>query len=292
LPCVILFVPEHAFNRQAALEREEKERITFSNVPSEYGSQSNESIQQKTAFAQVERHSWLATRQEQGWGPFWSQLRLFTGRKSNENPLKILLRPFPLMLHPAVLWGSLTQGTLIVFLVALFSVIAELFEGPPHFYSISKVGYFYVGPFIGGMIGFAIGSLFYFKLTLAGLLSDWLCTKFTKWNNRIFEPEFRIVLVVFQLISAAIGLFPFGLSVDRDWSFYVSVVLFSFITFALIMGATATGTYIVDAHLDMAVEAFVCITLFKNFVSFGMTIHIYNILLKEGNTKVWCFWMG
>jgi len=53
------------------------------------------------------------------------------------------------------------------------------------------------------------------------------------------------------------------------------------------MGATATGTYIVDAHLDMAVEAFLCITLFKNFVSFGMTLHVFDLLLNVGNTKVW-----
>ena len=108
----------------------------------------------------------------------------------------------------------------------------------------------------------------------------------TKINNRVFEPEFRIVIVVFQLMGAAIGLFPFGVSVDENWSYYISILLFSFVTFALIMGATATGTYIVDAHLNMAVEAFLCITLFKNFVSFGMTLHVFDILLKEGNTKV------
>jgi hypothetical protein len=62
------------------------------------------------------------------------------------------------MLHPAVLWGSLTQGTLIVFLVAIAAVIAEIFGGPPHFFSTSKVGYFYTGPFIGGIIGFIAGT--------------------------------------------------------------------------------------------------------------------------------------
>ena len=94
------------------------------------------------------------------------QLRLFTGRKSNENPFKILLRPFPLMLHPAVLWGSLTQGTLIVFLVAIATVIAEIFGGPPHFFSNSKVGYFYTGPFVGGLIGFVAGThLFNFMIS-------------------------------------------------------------------------------------------------------------------------------
>lgn len=165
-----------------------------------------------------------------------------------------------------------------MFLVAISTVIAEIFGGPPNFFSNSKVGYFYVGPFLGGIVGFIA----------AGLLSDFLCRLLTRLNHNVFEPEFRIVLVIFQLIGAALGLFPFGYSVDQNWSYYISILLFSFVTFALIMGATATGTYIVDAHLDMAVEAFVCITLFKNFVSFGMTLHIFDILLNMGNTKVNC----
>jgi hypothetical protein len=121
---------------------------------------------------------------------------------------------------------------------------------------------------------------------LAGLLSDWLCRVMTKANNRVFEPEFRIVLVIFQLIGSSIGLLIFGVSVVDNWSYYISILLFGFVTFALIMGATATGTYIVDAHLDMAVEAFVCITLFKNFVAFGMTLHVYDLLINVGTEKV------
>ena len=273
VPFIVLFVPEHAFNREAALEREEKER-----------SQSNESDGSDTSIQrtrsrnskQYERAEWYASHQTHGWGPYIPSLRLFTGRKSDESIIKILLRPFPLMLHPAVLWGSLTQGTLIVFLVAISTVIAEIFGGPPNFFSNTKVGYFYVGPFIGGIIGFVA----------AGLLSDWLCKVMTKLNHNVFEPEFRIVLVIFQLVGAAIGMFPFGYSVDQNWSYYISILLFAFVTFALIMGATATGTYIVDAHLEMAVEAFLCITLFKNFVSFGMTLHVFDLLLNTGNTKV------
>ena len=224
----------------------------------------------------VERDAWYSAHKYHGWGPFWRQLRLFTGRKSDESLWKILLRPFPLFLHPAVAWGSLTQGTLIAFLVAVSSVIALIFGGPPNFFSDTKVGYFYVGPFLGGMVGFVF----------AGLLSDFLCRVLTKVNNNVFEPEFRIVLVGLQIVGAAIGLFPFGISADEPWSYYVSILLFAFVTFALIMGATATGTYIVDAHHEMAVEAFVCITLFKNFVAFGMTMKVVNILINEGDVKV------
>ena len=108
----------------------------------------------------------------------------------------------------------------------------------------------------------------------------------TKANKSVYEPEFRIVIVTFQIIGAAVGLFPFGISIDRQWPYIVSIILFGFVVFALIMGATATGTYIVDAHLDIAVEAFVCITLFKNFVSYGMSLHVVDFLEKLGYTKV------
>ena len=151
VPFVILFVPEHAFNRQAAMEREQKSQ--------NQASVSNESIERQRSSSIVDRDGWYADHKTQGWGPFLLQLRLFTGRKSDENPFKILLRPFPLMLHPAVLWGSLTQGTLIAFLVAISTVIAEIFGGPPNFFSNSKVGYFYTGPFVGGIIGFIAGSI-------------------------------------------------------------------------------------------------------------------------------------
>lgn len=287
---ILLFVPEHAFNREAALAAEAtndtgipmQDRNGTNRNPSvprhNLTSSSDESIlrENRPTSTVFERDAWYSTHVSEGWGPFRRQLRLFTGRKSDESLWKILLRPFPLFLHPAVFWGSLTQGTLIVVLVAISTVIAEIFGGPPNFFSNTKVGYFYVGPFLGGIIGFIV----------AGLLSDFLCRVLTKLNNRVFEPEFRIVLVAFQLIAAAVGLFPFGVSVDQNWSYYVSILLFAFVTFALIMGATATGTYIVDAHHEMAVEAFVCITLFKNFVSFGMTLHVYDILLKVGYTEV------
>jgi len=193
VPFILLFVPEHAFNREAAFEREralhnqtpdsDTELKTDEKQPQQTtssgertssqaereaeteerrrnrASASNESIlRQQRGSRQFERDEWYATHQPKGWGPFLAQMRFFTGRKSNENPFKILLRPFPLMLHPAVLWGSLTQGTLIVFLVAIATVIAELFGGAPHFFSNSKVGYFYTGPFLGGIIGFVAGN--------------------------------------------------------------------------------------------------------------------------------------
>ena len=130
-----------AFNREAALKRDEMAHNAETLDP-------NESSQSQPKSAQIEQSEWYTAHQNRGWGPFFRQLRLFTGRKTDENPLIVLLRPFPLMLHPGVLWGCLTQGTLIVFIVAVSAIIGLIFGGPPHFFPVEKVGYFYVGPFL------------------------------------------------------------------------------------------------------------------------------------------------
>ena len=60
---------------------------------------------------------------------FARSLLPFNGRKTDENFFKLLLRPFPLFLHPAILWGCLIQGTLIGWTV----MIGE-FSSSPHVY--------------------------------------------------------------------------------------------------------------------------------------------------------------
>lgn len=37
---------------------------------------------------------------------YWETLKLFNGRKTDEDFFKLLLRPFPLFFHPGILWVS------------------------------------------------------------------------------------------------------------------------------------------------------------------------------------------
>jgi hypothetical protein len=175
VPFIFLFVPETAFNRQAALEREKKSHHEASLSHNDMGQQQTEvksdqrvntspsdenvELRESGTNHERERDEWFLHHRASGWGPFFPQLRLFIGRINNESFWKILLRPFPLMLHPGVLWGCITQGTLIVFLVSVGAVIALLFGGSPRFFPAHKIGYIYVGPFIGGLLGFAIGII-------------------------------------------------------------------------------------------------------------------------------------
>jgi len=55
--------------------------------------------------------------------PYLKRLALFNGRKTDESIFKLVLRPFPLLFHPAILWGMFTQGALIGWTVMIGVVL-------------------------------------------------------------------------------------------------------------------------------------------------------------------------
>lgn len=203
-------------------------------------------------------------------------LALFNGRKSDENFFKLLLRPFPLFLQPAFLWASLTQGTLIGWTVFIGVVLAEFFLGYPLWWDEVKTGYAYTGAFIGALLGFLI----------AGVLADWSAKKLTRMNNGIYEPEFRLVLVIPQLVFGVMGLYGFGITIDGmmklQYSWVVPLVFFAFEVCGMVIGAVASSLYIVDAYRDLSIEGFTCLLIFKNFFSYGLTYKAYDWLVANG----------
>ncbi|KAF2441280.1 MFS general substrate transporter [Karstenula rhodostoma CBS 690.94] len=55
----------------------------------------------------------------------------FNGRHTDERYLHLLLRPFPLFLHPGILWACLIQGALIGWTVMIGVVLAAIMLGNP-----------------------------------------------------------------------------------------------------------------------------------------------------------------
>lgn len=165
--------------------------------------------------------------------------------------------------------------------------------GPPLWFDSVKTGYLYTGAFIGSIVG----------LVLSGLLSDSMNRVMIKLNKGKYEPEFRILLVFFQLLFAGTGLYGFGITssdVGR-WGWLIPDVFLMFVIIGMVMGAVASALYIVDAHREfspvaasfnvsvqlirtgrIAVEAFTCLLIFKNMFSFVLTFFAYDWLVESG----------
>jgi len=169
-------------------------------------------------------------------------LALFNGRKTDESFWKLLLRPLPLFIHPAFLWACLIQGLLIGWTVFIGVIMAQFFFGRPLWWNEVETGYAYTAAFIGAIIGFVI----------AGVLADWSARVLTKWNGGVYEPEFRIVLVIPQMILGCAGLYGFGITVDGlldgKYGYQVPMTFFALEVAGMVIGAVASSLYIVDAY--------------------------------------------
>ncbi|KAI9891845.1 MAG: hypothetical protein M1814_002410 [Vezdaea aestivalis] len=254
LPLVILFVPETAFRRAAYLNTDliSEENLHPQSAVATTSSQGEDHELVGTETGSIRATSGTSHDVEKSGSleagtpavlplaTFRQQLLPFNGRKTDESFFKLLLRPFPLFAHPAILWGCLIQGALIGWTVLIGVVLAAVFLGPPLFFNEVKTGYLYSGPFIGAVLGFLV----------SGIFADWSAKVMTKRNNGIYEPEFRIVLVLGQLVIGTAGLYGFGITANNPdkYGWFPAEFFFSCEVMGMVIGAVASALYLADAH--------------------------------------------
>ena len=278
LPLVVFFVPETAFRRanylNTDMEQEIPDRKSYdSSSPSRTPPALHGGVITERKPAAEGNVSEPQTPERT---PYLQTLLPFNGRKTDESFLILLLRPLPLFFHLGILWACLIQGVIIGWTVLIGVVLAAIFMRPPLFFSELETGYLYAGAFVGSMIG----------LVLSGLLSDWMNRVMIRWNGGKYEPEFRILLVLPMLLFSTIGLYGFGITAANvpRYGWLIPDVFFAFVIIGMVTGAVASALYIVDAHRQLAVEAFTCLLVFKNMFSFILTYFAYDWIINEGGS--------
>ncbi|KAF2434953.1 putative MFS transporter [Tothia fuscella] len=296
LPLLVLFVPETAFRRDDKLNTDilvmegtgpGTSTVVQRQTTSSHRKSSSTGIVQDGEFEKAEHSSDMPTAATATTTPngvrhqtpsFKSTLAPFNGRKTDESYWKLLLRPLPLFAHPSIFWACLIQGTLIGWTVFLGIILAAIVLGPPLSFNEVQTGYMYTGAFVGAIVGFA----------LSGLLSDTSAKWMTRRNRGVWEPEFRLVLVIPQLILGCAGLYGFGITANNTvkYGWFWPDFFFALEVAGMVVGAVASALYIVDAHRNISIEAFTCMMVFKNIFSFGLTWSGYHWLIIGGIKKV------
>ncbi|EGO58788.1 hypothetical protein NEUTE1DRAFT_128330 [Neurospora tetrasperma FGSC 2508] len=297
LPAVYLFCPETAYRRDPTprfsatkkdddapkdrgLDQEQEQELKQHPAPS------HQTSTDSTTAPKDEEHIHTATEAPASStgapntttppkSTFVQSLALFNGRKSSDSFWKLTLRPLPLLLHPAFLWACLIQGLLIGWTVFIGVLMAFFFISVPLWWDEVQTGYAYTGAFVGALIGFAI----------AGGLSDWSARLMTKWNGGVYEPEFRLVLVIPQMVLGCAGLYGFGITLDGmlygKYHYAVPLTFFGLEVAGMVIGAVAGSLYIVDAYRDIVIEGFTAMIIFKNFFSFALTFKAWPWLIQS-----------
>ena len=138
------------------------------------------------------RHVPLANRKK----TFAEELMPFSKIDPNMNYLFLLLKPLPLIVYPATIFGFLVFASSLGFFLAALSVNSSVFQAPPYNMSPAINGLINIPSLIGHIAGAISG----------GYLTDKIAEWHARKNNGIFEPEARLVALIIPLIITPAGL--------------------------------------------------------------------------------------
>jgi MFS family permease len=105
------------------------------------------------------------------------RMSLYNGRFSPENPVKMILRPWALLLHFPLFWNMIFTGMSQVFSVGISYLIPAVYGVPPYNLSPAQLGYIGAGP----VCGVILAALF------SGFTFDRVATWAARHNNGVYE---------------------------------------------------------------------------------------------------------
>lgn len=208
---------------------------------------------------------------------YWHELKIFHGRVSDDPFWKVLIRPLMMLVFPQVIFSFFAYGLTTSWLVVVGGVLAQLFTVAPYNFSVSGVGLVAIAPLIGAIIGAFI----------SGPAADFVAKAMSRRNNGIYEPEFRLVIIIVTLLLGGMSFFGFGMSLQAQDPWIGPVFFYGLQYFSVGFMTIAVYGYLTDCHRDKAPEAFAAINL-RNIYSFGMNYFVSSWITSQGPREVFC----
>lgn len=213
---------------------------------------------------------------------FIQQLKPYNGRLNPDEWLKVTIRPFILLSYPAVAYSSLIYACSIGWLIVISESVAVIYRGSYYNFDAMHAGYVYVGPFVGGVLGTAV----------AGKLSDVIVQFMARRNDGLYEPEFRLVMMLPVAITTGAGLIGFGWTAEDHDNWLIPTFFFSLVSFGCSLGSTTSITFVVDSYRQYAGEALVTLNICKNILhGLVFSLFVTHWLEADGSKTVY-IWIG
>ncbi|KAK3312729.1 major facilitator superfamily domain-containing protein [Apodospora peruviana] len=233
-----------------------------------------EKLEKRTTTATSTSIAAAAARPRQS---FAARLHPYSGTYTHKPLWRLAIDPVLILANPAVIWAVLLMSFPTLWVIGINLLIAQIFSGPPFQLTTTQLGYMSAGPTVGG----SLGSVF------AGLMSDPLIKYMSRKNGGVYEPEFRLLLIVPAVVLSAIAYFLFGhFVIEPGVSPVAMATLWGLATASLQFVMMAVGTYCVDAYRASSVEIFISTMVIKNFLFFGFTYFLNDWVAQWGGRRM------
>jgi len=200
--------------------------------------------------------------------------KIFQGRVSHAGFWRTAFKPVPLITFPAVIYAAFTYSFYAAGLTLIALLQDAIFSAPPYNLTSSQIGLTNLPLFGVGLCGTLI----------SGYCADFVVQFMTKHNNGVYEPEFRLVLMLVAACLSSVAYVGFGFSVSAGASIYVAIGFLGVQTFAVPFATSAMFTYVMDCHSIHAAQAFVTMNFVKAVLSLVMS-NFVNGWFEESGAK-------
>lgn len=208
--------------------------------------------------------------------PYAEKLRIFRGRISGESFWKGAVKPLPLIAYPAVLFSTVVYGSYFTWLLTISVLSVTAFSMPPYNLNPAQIGLTNLPLLAVGLIG----------SPLSGWMADGVAKFMARRNNGVFEPEFRLTLMLVATPLATAGFLGFGISVQNGAPLPWAVLFMAIHSLSVPFASQASLTYVIDCHPKDANQAFVTINFTKAVFTFLATTYANGFMAKVGPKTV------
>jgi hypothetical protein len=138
-------------------------------------------------------------------------------------------------------------SVVFTWVILVGAVASQIFSAPPYNMSTTSVGNLSgIAPFIGS--------------TLRTFITEWAYDKIAEYlasrNDGVYEPEFRLFIIIPAFAAIAVGGFGLGAAIDKALPAVTCGVYLAIINFSVGAGCTGIVTYTNDVCNHRAGEAF------------------------------------
>lgn len=280
---VFFFMPETAFHRSSVLDIDGAQ-----NSDAEMVSEEAHEIEMKPSKTDMTVSSKLSSTLDlkpttslstttrvssEAKQPYWRELLPYAGYWDKSPFLGTLARPFFMCGSPIVLWASLMFTATISWLVMISFVLSQIFSAPPYNFTVAQVGASNLSSFVATILATAV----------AGPAIDGLVKYLSRKNKGIYEPEFRLPVMVTFLAFTGVGFFAWGQSLASEDPWPVPIVVcLGLVNLGAQLGATGVTAYVVDSHRQHAAEAFASMNFLRNLFNFGLSFFANDWVADQG----------
>ena len=127
---------------------------------------------------------------------YLQELKPWSPLNPSASYISLILRPWPLIVYPAVIFGFLVFSTTLAWVVCVINTNGAVFQGRHYKMSPGINSLINIPAIIGIVLGSYVG----------GALTDTISKMWAKKNNGVFEPEFRLIALIFPFFIVPSGL--------------------------------------------------------------------------------------